>query len=173
MANLIVVYDPTGRFDRPLSTSVAAFDLKVAELSIADGLHGATIAATASRLGLLLLEQIIPPINDPPLDLVAEGTPVKGMPDVLNSALDGHWTEEGQLELTSEFYDEEVRVYNALEQAASVSLGVFVFRAELKTWTSQQRKLAAEWALSAYAETQGYRDVVVPPRPDFIERMPF
>lgn len=59
---LIVIYDPEGCVSRPPRDYMERVGIKEARLPIADDLSPATIVGYATRLALLLLEQLAPPI---------------------------------------------------------------------------------------------------------------
>jgi len=91
-----------------------------------------------------------------------EGAPPASLPD------EGEWSEDGKLTLTAAYYDQPNRVYLSLLLTGDAD----ATEAEVAAWTPEQRKAAAEWAISAHTSASDNDDVVVPPRPAFIRRTP-
>lgn len=79
---------------------------------------------------------------------------------------EGEWSDDGRLTLAPAYYDNPERVHSALMVCGDADADP----EEVAAWTPEQRKLAAEWALSIHAAASDNDDVVVPPRPDFIRR---
>lgn len=82
------------------------------------------------------------------------------------AAIEGQWRWNGRLTLMPSYYDQPDRVFGALLLTADAA----VTEAEVAGWTSEQRKLAAEWALSVHASASDNEDVIVPERPAFIAK---
>jgi len=88
------------------------------------------------------------------------------------SDADGEWVDDAEdpekshLCLTANYYDNPERVFLALELAGEP---IDTTQETVARWTSEQRKAAAEWALSRSYAASDNDDVIVPPRPDFIE----
>jgi len=79
---------------------------------------------------------------------------------------DGAWTCDGRLVLTPAYYEQPERVLDALLLTGDADATA----EEVAAWTPEQRKRAAEWALSLHTAASDNDDVLVPPRPDFIRR---
>ncbi|MGH6950840.1 MAG: hypothetical protein ACREH4_08205 [Vitreimonas sp.] len=83
---------------------------------------------------------------------------------------DGEWIEEeggkSRLALNEGYSGDARRVFLAVLVAGSVE----VTQDEVEAWTLEQRKVAAEWAISVHYSASDNDDVIVPPRPEFVRR---
>jgi hypothetical protein len=83
---------------------------------------------------------------------------------------EGEWVERPdgvRLVLFPAYYDIPERTWLALQLALSAS-DPDVSEAQVAAWTSEQRRAAAEWAISVHYSAADNEDVIVPARPVFL-----
>ena len=82
----------------------------------------------------------------------------------LDHEVEGEWDEHGHLTIFPPYYQNWRRVWSVLQLVSSQATEQLV-----ESLSDEQRKQAAEWAISEYYSASDNEDVIVPPRPEFLK----